>query len=277
MRKTAVLFASAVASGLVAASAFSASSSSVPSNVGGASPEQPITREVVDARYKRAQQLARSGDTQRALKEFLWCFDEGMPQVPGYAGVRFSFLLGEIARLAERDPAALAALRERRDKAAERVMASATDSDAAGAFGALNRALNDDAATLALYDKLPRDDPRRRQLAVASYKQLVAARRYADALVGRRYTSMSSMFEMHQKELLGASGSARQRKLDHDYFVETSAVDIEALAGAGDLDHARTLAQRLLAVDGSDETKSIVQKHLVRAGHPELLTAAPKS
>jgi hypothetical protein len=48
------------------------------------------------------------------------------------------------------------------------------------------------------------------------------------------------------------------------------------LAGAGDLAHAKTLAQRLLAYDGSDQTKAVLQNSLTRAGHPELLTEPAK-
>ena len=35
----------------------------------------PITHDLVEARYKHAQELARSGDSAAALKEFLWCFE----------------------------------------------------------------------------------------------------------------------------------------------------------------------------------------------------------
>jgi hypothetical protein len=43
------------------------------------------------------------------------------------------------------------------------------------------------------------------------------------------------------------------------------------LAGAGDLEHARTLAARLLTFDHSPETKTLLQQHAVRAGQPNLL------
>jgi RNA polymerase sigma factor (sigma-70 family) len=241
--------------------------------------EQPVTHDMVEERYKRAQALARNGNAEAALQDFLWCFDEGMRRVTSYTGVRLSFLLGEIVRLGEQYPAALAALRERRDRAAQRVVASATDSEAAMEFSALNRTLKDEAATLALYDQLPRDDQRRRTFANAAYQQFVASQRYADALVGRPYPTMSSLFELNQQERPlppNTPDPARLRKAQHDSFVNSTATNIEVLAGGGDLEHARALAQRLFAVDSSDETKTIVQQHLTRAGHPELLNAPPK-
>jgi len=48
----------------------------------------PITHDIVEAHFTRARELARSGDTAAALKEYLWCFDEGMPRVSSYGGVR---------------------------------------------------------------------------------------------------------------------------------------------------------------------------------------------
>lgn len=45
-------------------------------------------------------------------------------------------------------------------------------------------------------------------------------------------------------------------------------------AGAGQLDDARALTAKLLAIDASAETKDLLRQHLKRSGHPELLAAA---
>jgi hypothetical protein len=55
--------------------------------------------------------------------------------------------------------------------------------------------------------------------------------------------------------------------------VKTNAENIEILAGAGQLDNARTLADRLLAFDNSEDARRAIQQHLNRAGQPGLLTA----
>jgi RNA polymerase sigma factor (sigma-70 family) len=241
----------------------------------------PITHDMVDARYKHAQQLARNGDTAGALAEFLWCFDVGMVRVSSYAGVRVSFLLSEIAQLGEQDSAALDALRERRDQAKQRVLASINDNEAAMNFSAINRTLKDDQATLAVLDQLPADDGRRRPLASAAYEQLVVAQRYADAALGRSSSSMNAQFEFElnqQERPLPANmpDPERVRKMQREHVVTTTAESVEVLAGAGDLAHARTLSGKLLAYDGSEETKATLQQHLARAGHPELLANPPK-
>lgn len=236
----------------------------------------PITHDTVEARYKHAQDLARSGDTAAALKEFLWCLDEGMVKVSSYSGVRRSFLLSEIEKLGAQDPAALAALRDRRDAAEKRMLSSAKDYDSSADFAALNRTLKEDARTVQAYDQLDAADPRRRTMAMLVFDQLVEAQRYKDALEGRTYDQMASRFEMNAAERplpAGVTNPEALRAANRKYVVTTTTAGIEVLAGVGDLDHARTLATRLLAYDGSDNTKAVLQQHLSRAGHADLLAA----
>ncbi len=74
------------------------------------------------ARMDYGRELARRGRHEEALKEFLWCFDEGEKHNSGFSGVRVSFLLSDIVRLGKEYPPALEALRERRDRNEEKVL-----------------------------------------------------------------------------------------------------------------------------------------------------------
>ncbi|HWX22691.1 MAG TPA: sigma-70 family RNA polymerase sigma factor [Candidatus Binatia bacterium] len=239
---------------------------------------EPVTHDAVEARYKHAQELAASGEKAAALKEFLWCFDVGMPRVAAYSGVRASFLLSSIAKLGEQYPEALAALQERRDQALQRMLASPTALDATMDFAALNRVLKEEQNTLAAFDQLPADDQRRQVLASSAYDQLVTAQRYGDALVGKSYAQVSAQFEMMSAERPlppNIPNPEMIRKAQHDSLISSVAQNVEVFAGAGDLPHARTLAARLLAFDPSPETKALLQQHAVRAGQPDLLNAVP--
>jgi hypothetical protein len=60
------------------------------------------------------------------------------------------------------------------------------------------------------------------------------------------------------------------------FAVQAAAKDVETLAGAGDLTHARMLAARILAQDNSGGTTTLLQAHAIRAGHPELLAPPPQ-
>ena len=234
----------------------------------------PITHDVVTARYKRAQELAKAGQAEEALKEYLWCFDEGMSRVAAYGGVRFSFLLGQITKLGEQYPAALSALRERRDAAERRMAASATDHEATSTFGSINRVLNEKNRTLTAFDQLQSDDPRRKRLGSEVFDELTKRKSYRDAVEARPYAMMSSSFERSARDMPGIAGmpnADKIREANRLSVVSSALKNIEVLAGAGELDDARKLAGQVLAFDGSEATRALLQKHLERAGKPDLL------
>ncbi len=238
----------------------------------------PITHDTVDARYQHAQDLASNGNWEAALPELLWCYDEGMVRVESYVGVRNSFLLGELMKLALKYPPAMAAMKERRDRAEQRMLASTGDFQAAMDFASLNSTLGDNSRNLETFDKLPPGDRRRNGLLARMEDQLIAAQRYGDIAQSRPFAAMSSQFESLTEEPPDLSDSPDEgfRKVHHDYIVNSTAENIEVLAGAGDLEHARSLAAKLFAYDGSGETKLIVQQHLARAAHQELRTTPTK-
>lgn len=238
----------------------------------------PITHDLVKARYDRAKQLAKSGDATAALREFLWCFDEGMPRVSGFGGVRRSYVLSEIARLAENNPEALSALQQRRDAAEKRLLASVYDFDASQDFASINRVLKDDARTLRLHDQLSPGDRRRPVLGSDVFGLLVNARRYDDAIAARSYDRMGMDLDTMQKMLSPVNPMKPDPRAVESmhYIVNSAAQDVEVLAGTSDLFHAKSLSERLLKYDSSADTKATLQMHLARVGHPDLLNPVTK-
>jgi len=236
---------------------------------------EPVTSGMVTARWRRAQQLAKDGDPAEALKEVLWCYDVGMVQISSMSAVRSSSGTSTLAKLGERYPAALEALRQRRDKARERMLADESDYAAVSEFGSINRALNDEAASIALFDQLPVGDLRRRSLASNSYDYLVQNRRYNDAIEGRPYSSTSSVFEsmLQLRPAEGLPNPEQIEKRQRESLITSTTRSIEALAGAGQLANARSLAQRLLVYDNTEATRALIQQHVERAGQPGLLMA----
>jgi RNA polymerase sigma factor (sigma-70 family) len=222
----------------------------------------PITSEMVSARFKRAQELVKTGDPALALRELLWCYNTGMPRISGMSAVRVSFLPAALSELGERYPPALAALRDLRDQALPRVQASERDFEATQEFASLNYALKDDQANLTLFDQFPPGDSRRKLLAGASFDYLVTNQRYQDAAEGKPYSTISSMFELLIEH---------DTPQDPENAITLTAKNIEMLAGVGDLEHARALAARLLAYDNSPSTRAVIQQHAARAGQPNLL------
>jgi RNA polymerase sigma factor (sigma-70 family) len=240
--------------------------------------EVPITSQMVTARFKHAQQLVESGDATEAFNELLWCYNVGMPKIRGMGPVR-STSLQIFGRLAERYLPAADFLRSLRDNALPRVRASETDSEAMAEYAGANKALKDDAANVALLDELPIGDRRRRALASASGDYLLEKQRYKEAAEGRSYSSISSIFELMTQGRpipAGTPNATELREKARTFVITTTAKNIEMLAGSGDLAHARSLADRLLAYDGSEGTKTLIQQHAARAGHADLLTSTPQ-
>jgi hypothetical protein len=236
--------------------------------------------EAVEERFRQARALVSDGDPETVLRELLWCYDEGFPRAGGSRGrTALSTVASAIAQLGTRYPAAIAALSERLEKARQRVLANAYDTDAVAELSYLGRALRDEQTLAALYDRVPIGDPRRGSLANYGFAQFVAQRRYADVLVGRDGAAMISAFELDTQERPlppDAPYPERMEKLRRDSAIRSAATNVEVLAGAGRIEQARSLAGKILKYDASPETQDLLKRHLTRAGQPDLLSPPTK-
>lgn len=243
-----------------------------------AEPREPITESYVEARYKKARELAKAGNHAEALKEFLWCYDEGMVRIPAYAGVRQSFLLSEILKLAEVYPPALTALMDRREKSYQQLVANAGDTEAMGSFSSLNRVLKDTGRTLQFYDQLPSDSPDKQAIGRYVYNELAAAQRYQEAVQAKPYRSMLTLFEdvaEAPKSALSGPDAEKIRTMNRIHTTKLGAGFVEVLAGAGQLEDARDLAEIILAYDNSPAAKVALNAAAAKAGHANLFAHPP--
>jgi hypothetical protein len=87
-----------------------------------------------DYRMHQAQKLARAGKHQEALEEYLWCFDHGLEDDPGWYCIRISFLLADIKTLGDSYPPAFATLEERRAAVEKKLLAEGTNLKLAHGF-----------------------------------------------------------------------------------------------------------------------------------------------
>jgi TonB family protein len=220
----------------------------------------PNLEKQAQSRYDLGRELARKGDDAGALAEFLWCFDVGMKQAPAFGGVRLSFLLGDIANLGAHYPPALDALKARRDVDRARV----SDDRIAAEFGAINHSLGNDDLTLEVFEKAPADSAVRGAVGYWVFDLLLGAKRYDEAAVAQPALKFRAKFD-----------AMRSAKVPDDslrgFLVDSGGKELEVLAGAGKLDDARDLLKALLDYDHSDATIALVQDHLKRAGHAELM------
>ena len=131
-----------------------------------------------------AKAYARLGRDEDALREFLWCFDEGNEHKPAFRGVRLSFLLAEIVALGRSHPPALQSVIERRDNARKRLLDGFATEDDVSVLVSINRELKEGDATLRLYDQVKDagtlDDTVLGELTRGCFDLLVGEHRYAE-------------------------------------------------------------------------------------------------
>jgi thiol-disulfide isomerase/thioredoxin len=224
----------------------------------------------VQARYDLGKTLMQQGDHAGALNEFLWCYDVGMPGT-SFVGVRSSFLLSDIGRLAKVFPLAREALVERCDAAEKQMLADPADRQAATDFAALTTTLGDDERLVKAFNQLAPDDPRRRSFGLRIFRVMLPRQHYADALSAMPYDSMVRLFELNAKRPLPPGADPRMLDAMRRSSVGSMLDYIEVLAGAGDLEHARELIGKLLEYDAGEATQAELMARLKRAGQPNLL------
>ena len=135
-------------------------------------------------RSRLADAYVEMGQDEDALREYLWCFDEGEKHQESYHGVRLSFLLSSIERLGRRYPPAREALVERRQTAEQRIVDGSAEYDDIAVYSSINEKFNDQEATLALYDRV-KEEGLLDEVTLISFKRtcfdlLVEAKRYEE-------------------------------------------------------------------------------------------------
>jgi len=221
-------------------------------------------------RFAQGREYAATGRLAEALTDYLWCLDHGLVRTAGTHPVPIN-VLTTIAKLGATYPPALQALRDRRDQAVTWAKSHPEDRTALTNLLAFNRVLKDDASTLAFYDALPAGNPGRTLLLPMLYPQFIAAGRYGDALQVKSYEQYQKSFAGYQRVLQSAPGFG-VRRLQLPYMVNLAGSEAQALAGTGDLVHARQVVADLLQLDHSPRTLQTLRDHLSRVGHGELVT-----
>jgi tetratricopeptide (TPR) repeat protein len=223
--------------------------------------EDPFTRE------RLAQALARCGQYDQALKEYLWCLEVALRRNIPYAAARRRLLLKSFVSLAEQYPPARVALLERRDAMEQALRGEEDSANLARDLVELNCCLDEEQRNLALYDALPARSKARQVLFDRVIDQLIEQQRYAEILAMLDPLRAFSQ-EVRLARIRGGSNergpeAARQRGT-RAFAVTRGAALVEALAGAGRTQEARTLIKAILNYDDTPETQALLKRHADR-------------
>lgn len=222
-------------------------------------PAAEITTDLVRERYDRAKQIVRNGSEAEALKELLWLYDEGMPAVPAFRGVRTSFLLSTFKELASTYRPAREAMKTRWIEAEARLLAG--DAQAANEFAGWSDALDESKHMMKVFDQIPVNDPRRRGFGTRAFRILFPQRRYADALSAM---PPDSMLRLADAMLNRSSSSARAAESSLRYSVNSLLDYIETLAGGNEMTAAQLMAHKLRALDPGAATDRAIAARIKR-------------
>lgn len=227
------------------------------------------------ARMQLGKSLAGQQKHAEALKEYLWCFDQGAEADPGFVGVRVSFLLSDIVSLGRVYPPARQALESRRDERETKVLSGSANQETVRDLLRLNETLGQPEKNLALFDHLVVGNPARNIVLESITEQLLAARRYRDVLAGNDPEAiLKKELEQSQQGLSSLPKSNPNRKrLERSYrqrSVSTGAHYFEALAGMQRSNEAETLADHVLKFDNTAATRDRLAQAAERAGNTEL-------
>jgi len=105
-----------------------------------------------------AKELMDVGHYEEALQRHVWYHNHALEYDQGQTGVRLSFALADWVELGRRYPKATQALIEIRDRAARQFQAGGGYSELFSEVSAINRELQDDNATLALFKTIQQQD-----------------------------------------------------------------------------------------------------------------------
>ena len=227
-------------------------------------------------RMRYADALAEKGRNAAALKEYLWCLDEGNQNMQGFYGVRLSFLLSNIIRLGQQYPPALAALKQRRDTCSRRTASAVPPPQTSRRILPPTTKTSADRPILWPYTT---ELEAKQSLAVTSlYRSisplLLEQKRYTDLIQGGG--NYAAQLDMEIATFKMMSGNA-QMKLDKEtknilmrQSVNTGGGFYEALLGTDKTAEADALRDKLLAFDASAATYAELMRHAVRANKPEV-------
>lgn len=240
-----------------------------------------------------AKELANKGRHEEALHEYLACWDAPVHEYPKFAGVRGSFLLGDILRLAKKHPPAREAMESRRKEVEIRALSGAYEDtpddafDALASYGVLSSRLDgNDQRVLDLFERVEAQGDRLENTFEAMLRPfgsfLLEAQRYdlliragePEADFAQRAESLEENLGKIAEEMPDGprKGPMRESILEalKGNTLSTGLDAVEILLGAGESERAHALVEKVAAFDGSRETFDLLAERARRAGVDDL-------
>ncbi len=218
----------------------------------------PQTLDELQAALKTADSMASRSDFEGALTLYRQLFEAGPI---GSTTLSRTMILRRLAKLGAIYPPTIAVMKGLRDASLAKIGPTANDQwfpvvDVV----LLNKYLGDNSGTIALYENLPENDPRRRSVAAVGGEAFVAVGHYGALADAKPLGTMIDEFD-GQVRRVGVGGMDRAGR---DFIIKSTASNIETLVGANREADAEILIQRLRLFDNSQSTEANLAKMIAQ-------------
>ena len=225
------------------------------------------------------QMLWQKQKNEEALKQFLWCFDEGGKNDAMFAESGRAYVAMVIAELGKTYPAAKDALQERHDAAQKAVEADKATKEQVTGLVALNQALGQPEASQELYAKIKKEHPKSTavgQLMESLLGEFLEKKDYAEIAGAIDIKAkIDEAFKAYKPPAPDPAAASRPAdapppppSMETQRLIFQASNYYQVLIGLKKTKEADELAQRLLKVDGGAQTLNSLAWNGFLTGEP---------
>lgn len=212
-----------------------------------------------------AEGLANEGKYEEALKIYVDIYEKSHGD-SSWAGVRNSFFLSRVLRMADNYPPTLDAFRKLRDQAGEKILKDEDIKDSMWDFSMLNKYLRENEKSVELYKQLKGKNPANaKKFATYILPSLVHSGDYADLHDAAVSEADWELERIPQLKMYGCSGPGLLGLIARRYPV------FEILAATNEPELAKKMANAMLKVCRSKDNYEGLVFHAKRAGNQDLV------
>ncbi|MBC8523700.1 thioredoxin family protein [PVC group bacterium] len=229
-------------------------------------PTNPMLRKGV------AVELLNEEKYEESLEHFVWCWEHGLEYHPSFSGVRVSFMLSDLSRLASKYPPALERMKSWRDIAKKQFDSKDATIRSCLDYFALERHLGTSSKELlVIYDKLNNRGSKGKQIQgwIDHFvrDELFAQGRYEEYLAAVNVNSYITLLKIESSDQ--SSYPEELREMIIQGTVDDAMQPLEALVILKRDDESADLLREIIDYDSSKKTVEKLQSMAVRLGRPE--------
>ncbi len=235
---------------------------------------QPGAKIDIEERLELARELVQNRKYAEATEQYAWLWDNMVGQESSMVGVRMSFMAGDMAQLVAKHAPAKIAFAKLRDDAEAKLRGENNSRDDLTDWIVLNRVIDDNARTLAWFDRVKGDPEGQKAINDLSYildELLISNGRLADygrtmrdpVAIVRRETEMRKMIEGHEPPG-DAAQNGQFKELQANLFRQKIATIYSAVLAADRKEDAAAAAAEAIKSDSSGALKRALVEAALR-------------